>query len=128
MFIVIGLGLGETIGRNALGGGYDYRATVVVWFRRFLLLNPKPDDMVGAPLVYQLHVVSAWLLMWYGRSRAWCMHGAFRCSKSGARTFCIAAAGSPAEACLRLEMMKRLLTRLPAIVHGSDNLRGHRSP
>ena len=63
LVVVIGLGLGETIGRNALGGGYDYRATVAVWFRGVFLLDPEPARMVGAPLVYQLHAACAWLLL-----------------------------------------------------------------
>jgi nitrate reductase gamma subunit len=61
--IVIGLGLAETIGRNTLGGGYDYRATVAVWFRSIVLLHPKPSAMTGAPFVYQLHAVAAWLIL-----------------------------------------------------------------
>jgi nitrate reductase gamma subunit len=60
--LVIALGMVETIGYNALGGGYDYRATVGVWFRGLLYLSPRPDLMAGAPLVYQLHSASAWLL------------------------------------------------------------------
>jgi nitrate reductase gamma subunit len=60
--LVITLGLAETIGRNALGGGYDYRASVAVWFRSIILLHPEPSKMVGIPVVYQLHAVSAWLL------------------------------------------------------------------
>jgi nitrate reductase gamma subunit len=58
----IGLGILETVGVNLLGGGYDYRATVAVWFRGLFLLDPHPELMVGAPTVYQLHVISAWLL------------------------------------------------------------------
>jgi nitrate reductase gamma subunit len=60
--LVIALGLAETIGRNTLGGGYDYRASVAVWFRSIILLHPEPTKMVGIPLVYQLHAISAWLL------------------------------------------------------------------
>jgi nitrate reductase gamma subunit len=61
--IVIGLGLAETIGRNTLGGGYDYRATVGVWFRSIVFLHPKPSAMVGAPVLCQLHSLAAWLLL-----------------------------------------------------------------
>ena len=61
--LVIGLGLAETVGRNALGGGYDYRATVAVWFRSIVFFHPEPDAMVGAPILYQLHAVSAWLIL-----------------------------------------------------------------
>ena len=60
--VVIGLGMAETIGKNTLGGGYDYRQTVAVWFRSIILLHPQPDKMVGIPIVYQLHALSAWLL------------------------------------------------------------------
>ncbi len=61
--LVIGLGLAETIGKNTLGGGYDYRATVAVWFRSIVFFHPEPDAMVGAPILYQLHAVSAWLIL-----------------------------------------------------------------
>jgi nitrate reductase gamma subunit len=61
--VVIGLGLAETVGRNALGGGYDYRATVAVWFRSIVFFHPEPDTMVGVPILYQLHAVSAWLIL-----------------------------------------------------------------
>jgi nitrate reductase gamma subunit len=60
--LVIGLGMGETIGVNLFGGGYDYRATVAVWFRGIFLLDPHGALMAGAPLVYQMHVTAAWLL------------------------------------------------------------------
>jgi len=59
---VIGLGIGETLFVNLLGPGYDYRASVALWFRGLFLLDPQPALMVGAPLVYQVHVTLAWLL------------------------------------------------------------------
>lgn len=60
--VVIALGLGETLFVNLLGPGYDYRASVALWFRGLFLLNPQPELMVGAPLIYQVHVILAWLL------------------------------------------------------------------
>jgi len=62
LVVIIGLGLYETIAYSALGGGYDYRATVAIWFRGLFLLSPHPELMVSAPLVYQLHAAIAWLL------------------------------------------------------------------
>ncbi len=59
---VIALGIGETVGVNLLGGGYDYRSSVAIWFRGLFLLNPRPELMVAAPPVYQAHVIMAWLL------------------------------------------------------------------
>lgn len=60
--LMIGLGMIETVFYNTLGGGYDYRATVGVWFRGLFILSPQPQLMASAPLVYQLHAAFAWLL------------------------------------------------------------------
>jgi nitrate reductase gamma subunit len=59
---IIGLGTYETVVYGALGGGYDYRATVSVWFRGLFTLNPHPELMASSPIVYQLHAALAWLL------------------------------------------------------------------
>lgn len=58
---VIVLGMLETVGVNLLGGGYDYRASVAVWFRGLLLLQPHPQLMAAVPLVFRLHVLAALL-------------------------------------------------------------------
>jgi nitrate reductase gamma subunit len=60
--VVIALGLGETLFVNLLGPGYDYRASVALWFRGIFLLDPQPALMTGAPPIYQAHVILAWLL------------------------------------------------------------------
>lgn len=62
LILIITLGLIDTIWFNTIHGGYDYRQTVALWFRGIFLLDPRPDLMAGAPLVYQLHAASAWLL------------------------------------------------------------------
>jgi nitrate reductase gamma subunit len=59
MAVTIVLGMTETVGRNLFGGGYDYRETVAVWFRGIFLLHPDSQLMAQAPLVYQLHALSA---------------------------------------------------------------------
>ena len=59
MTVTIALGMAETVGVNLLGGGYNYRDTVSVWFRGIYLLHPDGQLMVHVPLVYQLHVISA---------------------------------------------------------------------
>ena len=60
--IVIGLGIGETLVVNTFGPGYDYRVSVAIWFRSLFVLSPRPELMATAPLVYQVHAISAWLL------------------------------------------------------------------
>ncbi len=62
LIVIITLGLIDTIWFNTIQGGYDYRHTVAAWFRGIFLLDPRPDLMLTAPLVYQLHAASAWLL------------------------------------------------------------------
>ncbi|MFB4279882.1 respiratory nitrate reductase subunit gamma [Nonomuraea sp. MTCD27] len=66
MAVVIALGMAGTVGRNLLGGGYDYRDTIAVWFRGVLTFRPDPDLMADVPLVYQLHALVAWVFvgMW----------------------------------------------------------------
>ncbi|MFH8411352.1 respiratory nitrate reductase subunit gamma [Streptomyces sp. NPDC018019] len=56
------LGIAATVVHNIAGGGYDYRATVSLWFRGLFLLQPQPGAMSGAPLLFQLHALTACLL------------------------------------------------------------------
>ncbi len=65
LFFVIGLGMGETVFHNALGAGngYDYRLTVAIWFRGVFALQDHARLMASAPLVYQLHALSAWAIL-----------------------------------------------------------------
>ncbi|HVB13199.1 MAG TPA: respiratory nitrate reductase subunit gamma, partial [Candidatus Dormibacteraeota bacterium] len=60
--LLIGLGLVETLAVNAFGGGYNYRDSVAIWFRGLLILDPRPQLMATAPIIYQVHAASAWLL------------------------------------------------------------------
>jgi nitrate reductase gamma subunit len=65
---VILLGLVNTIGAGLLGleghpGGYNYRATIAVWFRDVLAFHPSAAPMTGAPWSFQLHAVLAFLLL-----------------------------------------------------------------
>ncbi len=63
LFVVIGLGMAETVGVNLVGRGYDYRLTVAVWFRGLFVANPQPGLMATAPLLYQVHAICAWFLL-----------------------------------------------------------------
>ncbi|MFD4976577.1 respiratory nitrate reductase subunit gamma [Streptomyces sp. NPDC058424] len=56
------LGLGATAVHNVFGGGYDYRTTVSAWFRGVFALHSHPEAIAGAPLLFQLHALSACLL------------------------------------------------------------------
>ncbi|MEU9286668.1 respiratory nitrate reductase subunit gamma [Streptomyces sp. NPDC048275] len=60
--VTIALGLSATVAANVVGGGYDYRETVSPWFRSLFYLQLDPDLMTGAPVLFQLHALSALLL------------------------------------------------------------------
>jgi nitrate reductase gamma subunit len=60
--ITIVLGLAATVAANAVGGGYDYRTTISPWFRSIFYFSPEPALMAGAPLLFQLHALSALVL------------------------------------------------------------------
>ncbi|MCZ4509306.1 respiratory nitrate reductase subunit gamma [Streptomyces sp. ActVer] len=60
--LTLALGLSATVVSNIIGGGYDYRTTISPWFRSVFYLHPDPALMAGAPLLFQLHALSALLL------------------------------------------------------------------
>jgi nitrate reductase gamma subunit len=66
--LVIFLGLAATIGYRVyasqyeLHGEFEYRDTVGEWFRSLFLFRPDAGLMVGAPLIFQLHTLSAFVL------------------------------------------------------------------
>ncbi|MFF5187614.1 respiratory nitrate reductase subunit gamma [Streptomyces sp. NPDC000345] len=56
------LGITATAAHNVFGPGYDYRSTVSVWFRGLFVLQPRPEAIADAPLLFQLHALTACLL------------------------------------------------------------------
>jgi nitrate reductase gamma subunit len=62
--VVILLGMWNTVAGSILtiGGEYNYREGVSVWFRSFLAFNPRPELMGEAPIGYQLHALVAFAL------------------------------------------------------------------
>jgi nitrate reductase gamma subunit len=55
------LGMWNTVAGSifSLGGEYNYREGVSVWFRSFLAFQPEPDLMAEAPVGFQLHALVA---------------------------------------------------------------------
>lgn len=68
LLVVIVLGLVATIGYRAyvaqyeLPGEFEYRETIGPWFRGLFVFSPDPALMAGAPLVFQIHTLSAFVL------------------------------------------------------------------
>ncbi len=69
MYVVLGavivLGMWNTIasGVFGLGGEYNYREGVSIWFRQVFYLQPDATLMEQAPLGFQLHALFAFLLV-----------------------------------------------------------------
>jgi nitrate reductase gamma subunit len=62
--VVIVLGLWNTVAGSILnlGGHYDYRDGVSVWFRGIFRLDLRPELMAAAPIGFQLHGLAAFFL------------------------------------------------------------------
>ncbi|MCE6998272.1 respiratory nitrate reductase subunit gamma [Saccharothrix sp. S26] len=56
-------GMVNTVGENLIGGGYDYRSSVSVWFRGLFTFSARPELMAGAPLSFQVHNVVVLVLL-----------------------------------------------------------------
>ncbi|MGH2858478.1 MAG: respiratory nitrate reductase subunit gamma [Solirubrobacteraceae bacterium] len=60
--VLIGLGCYMTFGYNLLShAAYNYRPTIGQWWRSIFYLQPDVGAIAGAPLIYQLHAIIAWL-------------------------------------------------------------------
>ncbi len=59
--VVIALGMWNTIAGSVLsvGGHYDYREGVSVWYRSFLAFQPDASLMAQAPIGFRLHALAA---------------------------------------------------------------------
>ena len=62
LLIIIVTGVVPTLFVNLFGHGYDYRTTVAPWFRGLFSGSPDVAAIANAPVVYQVHAASAWLI------------------------------------------------------------------
>ena len=59
--VLIGLGCWMTFAHNlASNAPYNYRDSIGVWWRSLFYLQPKVGAISGAPMVYQVHAITAW--------------------------------------------------------------------
>jgi nitrate reductase gamma subunit len=65
LLFVISTGLAATLFHNDLasGNGYDYRSTIAIWFRGVFALQDNAQLMASVPVLYQIHVLSAWVIL-----------------------------------------------------------------
>lgn len=62
VLVVAAIGVYMTIIYNTTVIAYEYRATIGPWFRSLFIFQPKYNLMGEAPLIFRLHVISAFLL------------------------------------------------------------------
>lgn len=62
LLIVAVLGTYMTIVYNTTVISYEYRLTIGPWFRSLFIFQPKYELMVGVPLLFQLHVITSFIL------------------------------------------------------------------
>nr|WP_274637352.1 respiratory nitrate reductase subunit gamma [Microbacterium bovistercoris] len=66
MYVFLGatllFGTLATFMHQLFGPGYEYRTTISPWVRSILLFQPQPELMDQAPLMFQLHALTATLL------------------------------------------------------------------
>ncbi len=66
MYVFLGatllLGTAATVVHQVFGGGFHYRETVSPWIRSILFFQPQPELMAEVPLLFQLHVLTAFAL------------------------------------------------------------------
>ncbi|TQL04284.1 respiratory nitrate reductase subunit gamma [Cellulomonas sp. SLBN-39] len=67
MYVVLGatlaLGTAATVMFQVLGDAYDYRGSIAPWVRGLLTFRPDAGLMADVPLMFQLHVLSAQVLV-----------------------------------------------------------------
>ena len=66
MYVFLGatllFGTAATVVYQVFGGGFHYRETISPWIRSIFLFQPQPELMLDVPLLFQLHVLTAFAL------------------------------------------------------------------
>ena len=68
LLLVIVLGMAATVGYRVYANQYDlqsefeYRENIAPWFRSLFVFRPEGELMLEAPLIFQLHTLSAFVL------------------------------------------------------------------
>jgi len=66
MYVFLGatllFGTLATVVHQVFGPGFHYRETISPWIRSILFFQPQPELMADVPLLFQLHILTAWAL------------------------------------------------------------------
>ncbi|WP_163651834.1 respiratory nitrate reductase subunit gamma [Listeria sp. PSOL-1] len=56
------LGILSTLLTDHMHPGFNYRENIAVWFRQIFLLHPDMNLMTNVPLLFKLHIISAFII------------------------------------------------------------------
>ncbi|MGD9676909.1 MAG: respiratory nitrate reductase subunit gamma [Vulcanibacillus sp.] len=59
LFLVVGIGVYNTIGYNLVTENFNYRESLAPWLRGLFTFQPNPELMIEVPLVFQIHTLLA---------------------------------------------------------------------
>jgi nitrate reductase gamma subunit len=62
LFLIIGVGIYNTLFYNLAIGGFNYRLSISPWFRGLFIFSPNPSLMENVPVTYQIHIILAFLI------------------------------------------------------------------
>jgi len=62
LLIVAGMGTYMTLGYNLTVTAYEYRTSIGPWFRSLFMFQPEAALMREVPLLFQVHIISAFVL------------------------------------------------------------------
>jgi nitrate reductase gamma subunit len=63
IFLIIAIGLYNTVIGNRLHSNFDYRETISPWVRGLITFTPDPALMKTVPIGFQLHIFISFLLI-----------------------------------------------------------------
>lgn len=63
IFLIVAVGMYNTVIGNSLNPHFDYRETISPWFRGLITFTPDPFLMSEVPLGFQLHVLLSFALI-----------------------------------------------------------------
>ncbi|PLR78079.1 respiratory nitrate reductase subunit gamma [Bacillus sp. V3-13] len=63
IFLIVVIGIYNTVIGNRLYADFDYRETISPWVRGLLTFTPDPSRMNGVPMGFQLHILISFVLI-----------------------------------------------------------------
>ncbi len=63
LFLIVGIGVYNTLGYNLFTGNFNYRESLAPWLRGLLTFRPDPTLMKDIPIIFQIHTLLAFTIL-----------------------------------------------------------------